>query len=94
MDRKIDKQLYCCPNGSLFYKWNDLTLEEKNKNILLTNTAFRWCEEHPGQLLTFETLNKNGLNHVYRFKLDDYNFTHQWTQIKVENDGLRLISTK
>ncbi len=94
MERTFNPDNYVLmENGHCFKKWSALSQEEKQRNTILTNAAIEWMRKNPGSLLTYSEMNSTGLLHVYSFKLNDYNATHQWTQIKVENDGLRLVST-
>lgn len=80
-------------NGHKFYRWQDLTNDEKQKVCILTREAISWMVQNPGVVLTYESMNKTGLDHVYRFHIDDYNFTHQWSQIKVLENGLVIEDT-
>lgn len=57
----------------IFYRWNLLTEEEKKDIIRKTKILFDFCEKNPSKKVTFEQMNKIGLNHLYKFLVDDYN---------------------
>lgn len=90
MERKINRELHCCNGSHIYYAWKDLTVEERERNLILTNAAFEWCRKNPGKLLSFKTLNRSGLFHIYRFKIDDYNAVHSLSQIVCTTDGIYM----
>ena len=57
----------------VFYKWSDLTDQQKSENTEKTEVLFSFCEKNPGITVTYEQMNKMGLNHLYHFKVDKYN---------------------
>lgn len=57
----------------IFYRWNDLTEEQKLENTEKTDILFSFCENNPGVTVTFEQMNNIGLSHLYKFKVDKYN---------------------
>ena len=57
----------------IFYRWNSLTEQQKLENTRNTEILFNFCENNPGTTVTYEQMNKMGLNHLYHFKVDKYN---------------------
>ncbi len=72
----------------VFKRWNDLTNEEKERNSILSRAAIEWMVKNPGKLLSYNEMNKCGLLHFYKWHVNDYNATHQWTKMKIKEDGI------
>lgn len=72
----------------VFKRWAELTEEERTRNNVLSRAATTWMVEHPGITLTYKTMNHCGLNHFYRWYVEDYNATHQWTKMFIEENGI------
>lgn len=72
----------------VFKRWNDLTNEEKEKNSILSRAAIEWMVKNPGKLLSYNEMNNCGLLHFYKWHVNDYNATHQWTKMKIKEDGI------
>ena len=72
----------------IFKKWNELTTEEKERNTMLSRAAVEWMVKNPGKLLSYRAMNKCGLLHFYKWHVDDYNATHQWSKMNVKEDGI------
>lgn len=78
----------------VFKRWNDLTTEEKERNSILSKAAVEWMKKNPGKLLTYSEMNQCGLLHFYKWHIDDYNATHQWTKMEVKEDGIVIERTE
>lgn len=85
MERKIE---FKTKTGHSFYKWNALTPEERLDNCRKTNMLFSYLMEHKGQLVTYEQMNKMGLNHLYAFKVNDWNIVRPSTPITITDEGV------
>lgn len=72
----------------LFKRWDELTKDEKEKNSILSRTAVEWMVKNPGKLLSYKEMNKCGLLHFYKWHVNDYNATHQWTKMNIKEDGV------
>ena len=53
----------------IFYKWSDLTDQQKSENTEKTEVLFSFCEKNPGITVTYEQMNKMGLNR-FDYKTD------------------------
>lgn len=72
----------------LFKKWNELTTDEKERQTILSRAAVEWMVKNPGKLLSYKEMNKCGLLHFYKWHVNDYNATHQWTKMNVKENGI------
>lgn len=72
----------------IFKRWNGLTTEEKERNTMLSRVAVEWMVKNPEKLLSYKEMNKCGLLHFYKWHVDDYNATHQWSKMNVKEDGI------
>lgn len=72
----------------IFKRWNELTTEEKERNTMLSRVAVEYMVKNPGKLLSYKEMNKCGLLHFYKWHVDDYNATHQWSKMNVKEDGI------
>lgn len=75
----------------LFKRWTDLNLTEKANVCTKTRVLFEYLTKHPNQMVSYEAINNMGLNHLYKFHVNDYNFTHNNTEIMTLEDGVILI---
>lgn len=75
-------------NGHLFYRWNDLTKKEQQKNMDLTSMVIDCCISHPNRTVTFEQMNKIGLTHLYHFLIDIYNDKNPGKRVEVTDNGM------
>ena len=37
---------------------------------------------------TYKEMNKCGLLHFYKWHIEDYNATHQWTKMNIKENGI------
>lgn len=72
----------------LFKKWNELTTDEKERQTILSMAAVEWMVKNSGKLLSYKEMNKCGLLHFYKWYVNNYNATHQWTKMNVKEDGI------
>lgn len=85
---------YTLPSGHQFIKWNDLSPEERAENTRLSRIVVKYCLEHIGSIVTYNQINKMGLNHFYRWFIDDYNAVHQWTKLVNTDLGIVMVKTE
>lgn len=74
----------------IFKRWDELTTEEKERNTMLSRVAVEWMVKNPGKLLSYKEMNKCGLLHFYKWHVEDYNATHQWTKMHIKDDGIAI----
>ena len=74
----------------IFKRWNELTTEEKERNTMLSRVAVEWMVKNPEKLLSYKEMNKCGLLHFYKWHVEDYNATHQWTKMNIKDDGIAI----
>lgn len=72
----------------IFYKWSDLTRKEQQKNIDNTSMIIDCCIAHPNKTVTFEQMNRIGLNHLYHFLINIYNEKNPDKRVEVTDTGM------
>lgn len=72
----------------VFKRWSELTEEERTRNNILSRAAVEWMKKNPGVMLTYRKMNECGLKHFYRWHVDEFNYTHQWSRMVIEKDGI------
>ena len=70
----------------IFYRWFLLTEEEKKDNIEKTKILFDFLTKNPNKKVTFEQMNNIGLNHLYKFNVDDFNAKSEH-EIEIDETG-------
>lgn len=70
----------------IFYRWSLLTEEEKKDNIEKTRILFDFLTKNPNKKVTFEQMNNIGLNHLYKFNVDDFNAKTEH-EIEIDETG-------
>ena len=70
----------------IFYRWFLLTEEEKKDNIEKTRILFDFLTKNPNKKVTFEQMNNIGLNHLYKFNVDDFNAKSKH-EIEIDETG-------
>ena len=70
----------------IFYRWSLLTEEEKKDNIEKTRILFDFLTKNPNKKVTFEQMNNIGLNHLYKFNVDDFN-AKSLHEIEIDETG-------
>ena len=73
-------------------RWSDLTPEERSIVAKKTRLLIGYMNEHRGEMVPWNLVNEL-VEHVYKFFLDDYNCTHQWTQVKFNDNGIWIEHT-
>lgn len=74
----------------IFYRWSFLTEEEKKDNIEKTRILFDFLTKNPNKKVTFEQMNNIGLNHLYKFNVDDFNAKTEH-EIEIDETGCTCI---
>lgn len=75
-------------SGHSYKRWSELTIEEKERNRQLTYMAFLFVTRNKRTLLSYDQMNKNGLDHIYSFFIDEFNNS---SQDKVEFNDYGII---
>lgn len=70
----------------IFYRWSLLTEGEKKDNIEKTRILFDFLTKNPNKKVTFEQMNNIGLNHLYKFNVDDFNAKSEH-EIEIDETG-------
>ena len=70
----------------IFYRWSLLTEEEKKDNIEKTRILFDFLTKNPNKKVSFEQMNNIGLNHLYKFNVDDFNAKSEH-EIEIDETG-------
>lgn len=74
----------------IFYRWASLSEEDKKDNLLKTQALFDFCENNPNVTVTYDQMNKVGINHLYKFLVDEYN-TYSPHEMQVDKYGCTCI---
>lgn len=75
------------PNGHRFFAWNDLKDKEKEDNFQNTTTLIDFLTENPNTMVTYTQMNNIGLNHLYKFQIEEWNDNNPHRQITVTEQG-------
>lgn len=86
--KRLMRQPTVLENGHRFYKWNDLTKKEQQKNMDMTSMVIDCCIAYPNRTVTFEQMNKIGLTHLYHFLIDIYNDKNPGKRVEVTDNGM------
>lgn len=60
-------------NGHKYFRWVDLTFQEKKNNQKMFQILVDYCRTHIGKEVTFKQMDDTGLTHLYSFMVSDYN---------------------
>lgn len=75
------------PNGHRFFAWKDLKDKEKEENFQKTTTLIDFLTENPNTMVTYTQMNNIGLNHLYKFQIEEWNDNNPHRQITVTEQG-------
>lgn len=75
------------PNGHRFFAWSDLKDKEKEDNFQKTTTLIDFLTENPNTMVTYTQMNNIGLNHLYKFQIEEWNDNNPHRQITVTEQG-------
>lgn len=73
-------------------RWEELSQESKDKLLVLKNATIQYLVMNPYKKVSWETLNKSGLWHWYNWFSNDYNYSHQWSKIQWDDEGIYLTT--
>jgi hypothetical protein len=85
--RKTIRYEKVLPNGHRFFAWKDLKDKEKEDNFQKTTTLIDFLTENPNTMVTYTQMNNIGLNHLYKFQIDEWNDNNPHRQITVTEQG-------
>lgn len=71
-------------------RWSDLSQEKKTEITKKTSAILTATMQMPGKTVSYECLNKTGLEHLYRFLVDSWNNNHPG-KIEVLEKGIRYV---
>ena len=74
-------------NGHRFFAWKDLKDKEKEDNFQKTTTLIDFLTENPNTMVTYTQMNNIGLNHLYKFQIEEWNDNNPHRQITVTEQG-------
>lgn len=75
-------------NGHRYFRWDDLTFQEKKNNQKMFNILVDYCRTHIGEEVSFSQMDKAGLTHLYSFMVSDYNRVYTDLPLIITDSGV------
>lgn len=74
-------------------RFSELSEDQKTKHNMFAATLLAYCSQNPGELIPWTEIDKY-VPHVYGFVFENYNSSHQKTQMVFNEKGVMCVKVR